>query len=73
MSTDCLTQPDFGVPAATDWVVANKELTPATRYCLKDLTTGDLLLVRVVAINAGGRSQPATLTYAVPIREVIGE
>ncbi|XP_019746430.1 myosin binding protein Ha isoform X4 [Hippocampus comes] len=55
----------------TDWVVANKELTPATRYCIKDLTTGDLLLVRVVAINAGGRSEPATLTYAVPIREVI--
>ncbi|XP_049611146.1 myosin binding protein Ha isoform X4 [Syngnathus scovelli] len=54
-----------------DWVVANKELTLATRYCIKDLTTGDLLLVRVVAVNAGGRSEPATLPQSVAIREVL--
>ncbi|XP_072305981.1 myosin binding protein Ha isoform X2 [Eucyclogobius newberryi] len=54
----------------TDWVVANEELTATTRYCIKNLTTGDLLLVRVVAVNAGGRSEPGVLAAAVPIREV---
>ncbi|XP_061127953.1 myosin binding protein Ha isoform X1 [Syngnathus typhle] len=54
-----------------DWVVANQELTPATRYCIKELTAGDLLLVRVLAVNAGGRSEPATLVQAVAIREVL--
>ncbi|XP_077369721.1 myosin binding protein Ha isoform X2 [Festucalex cinctus] len=55
----------------TNWVVANEVATPATRYCIKDLTAGDLLLVRVVAVNPGGRSEPATLAQAVPIREVV--
>ncbi|XP_077409431.1 myosin binding protein Ha isoform X1 [Vanacampus margaritifer] len=55
----------------TDWVAANEVATPATRYCIKDLTAGDLLLVRVVAVNPGGRSEPATLAQAVPIREVV--
>ncbi|XP_061646480.1 myosin binding protein Ha isoform X2 [Phyllopteryx taeniolatus] len=54
----------------TDWVAPNGELTPANRYRIKDLTPGDLLLVRVVAVNSAGRSQPGTLAQAVPIREV---
>ncbi|XP_051280948.1 myosin binding protein Ha isoform X3 [Dicentrarchus labrax] len=54
----------------TDWVVANEELTPANRYCIKDLTAGDLLHVRVVAVNPGGRSEPGTIAAPVPIREV---
>lgn len=58
---------------ATDWVVANEELTPANRYCIKNLTTGDLLHVRVVAVNAGGRSEPAVLPEPVLVREVVGE
>ena len=45
----------------------------ANRHVLKDLTTGDLLNVRVVAVNAGGRSEPAALVEPVPIREVVGE
>uniref|UniRef100_A0AAQ5YMG4 Myosin-binding protein H n=1 Tax=Amphiprion ocellaris TaxID=80972 RepID=A0AAQ5YMG4_AMPOC len=54
----------------TDWVVANEELTPANRYCIRNLTAGDLLRVRVVAVNPGGRSEPGTLAEPVPIREV---
>lgn len=55
----------------TDWVVANEELTPATHYCIKNLTTGDLLHVRVVAVNPGGRSEPGVLSAPVPIREIV--
>ncbi|XP_061835642.1 myosin binding protein Ha isoform X1 [Nerophis lumbriciformis] len=55
----------------TDWLVANEELTPTNRYCIKDLTAGDMLLVRVVAVNPSGRSEPGVLTQAVPIREVV--
>uniref|UniRef100_A0A3P8S129 Myosin-binding protein H n=1 Tax=Amphiprion percula TaxID=161767 RepID=A0A3P8S129_AMPPE len=54
----------------TDWVVANEELTPANRYCIRNLTAGDLLRVRVVAVNPGGRSEPGTLAEPVLIREV---
>uniref|UniRef100_A0A3P8S3F6 Myosin-binding protein H n=1 Tax=Amphiprion percula TaxID=161767 RepID=A0A3P8S3F6_AMPPE len=57
-------------PSATDWVVANEELTPANRYCIRNLTAGDLLRVRVVAVNPGGRSEPGTLAEPVLIREV---
>uniref|UniRef100_A0A8C9S745 Myosin-binding protein H n=1 Tax=Scleropages formosus TaxID=113540 RepID=A0A8C9S745_SCLFO len=55
----------------TDWVVANKELTASCRYAIKNLTTGDLLHLRVVAVNPGGRSPPATLAEPVKIREVV--
>lgn len=57
----------------SDWVVANSELTPANRFCIKDLTTGDRVNVRVVAVNAGGRSEAGALVEPVPIREVVGE
>ena len=58
---------------ATDWVVANAELTAANRLCIKELTTGDRLNVRVVAVNAGGPSEACVLAESVPIREVVGE
>ncbi|KAM9856090.1 myosin binding protein Ha [Aulostomus maculatus] len=54
----------------TDWVVANEELTSSNRYCIKNLTAGDRLHVRVVALNAGGPSEPGRLAEPVPIREV---
>lgn len=63
----------LGFPAATDWVVAQEELTASNRYCIKNLTNGDLLLVRVVAVNPGGRSEPGTLAEPVRIREIVGE
>ncbi|XP_030278902.1 myosin binding protein Ha isoform X4 [Sparus aurata] len=55
----------------SDWVVANEELTLANHYCIKNLTAGDLLHARVVAVNPGGRSEPGALAQAVPIREVV--
>lgn len=55
----------------TDWVVANEEVTSANRLCIKNLTAGDLLRVRVVAVNPGGRSEPAALAEPVPIREIV--
>lgn len=54
-------------------MAANEELTPSNRYCIKNLTAGDLLRVRVVAVNPGGRSEPGTLPDPVPIREIVGE
>ncbi|XP_068589937.1 myosin binding protein Ha isoform X1 [Cebidichthys violaceus] len=54
----------------TDWVVAQEELTSTNCYCIKNLTAGDLLHVRVVAVNRGGRSEPGTLAEPVPIREI---
>ncbi|XP_073326553.1 myosin-binding protein H-like isoform X1 [Pagrus major] len=55
----------------SDWVVANEELTLANHYCIKNLTAGDLLHARVVAVNPGGRSEPGALAQPVPIREVV--
>lgn len=54
----------------SDWVTANEELTQANRFSLKNLMAGDLLRVRVVAVNPGGRSDPGVLAEPVPIREV---
>ncbi|XP_070825048.1 myosin binding protein Ha isoform X2 [Chaetodon trifascialis] len=60
---------EYHKDGTSDWVVA-QELTSANRCCIKNLTAGDLLHVRVVAVNAGGRSEPGTLAGPVPIREV---
>lgn len=57
---------------AGDWKAANEELTVSCRYIIKNQTTGDRLNIRVVAINPGGRSPPATLADAVLVREVVG-
>lgn len=54
-------------------MVANEALTQSNRYLIKNLTAGDLLHVRVVAVNPGGRSEPGSLAAPVPIREVAGE
>ncbi|XP_051946873.1 myosin-binding protein H-like isoform X2 [Xyrauchen texanus] len=56
---------------SSEWVVANTELTVSNRFVIKDLTTGDMLNIRVVAVNAGGCSEPATLAESVPVREIV--
>ncbi|XP_056588695.1 myosin binding protein Ha isoform X1 [Triplophysa dalaica] len=56
---------------SSEWVVANVELNPSNRLVIKNLTTGDLLNIRVVAVNVGGRSEPATLPQPVVIREIL--
>ncbi|KAJ8393588.1 hypothetical protein AAFF_G00060610 [Aldrovandia affinis] len=55
----------------TDWVVVNEQLTEANRLVIQDLTKGDSLHVRVVAVNAGGRSEPAVLAEPVKVTEVV--
>lgn len=59
-------------PAAEDWKAANEELQKSCRYIIKNLTTGERLKIRVVAVNAGGRSPPAALPEAVLVKEVAG-
>ncbi|XP_051561825.1 myosin-binding protein H-like isoform X2 [Myxocyprinus asiaticus] len=54
-----------------DWKAANEELTISCRYIIKNQTTGDRLNIRVVAMNPGGRSPPATLPDPVLVREVV--
>ncbi|CAL8383035.1 unnamed protein product [Boreogadus saida] len=53
-----------------DWKAVNEELHKSTRYAIKNQTTGDKLKIRVVAVNAGGRSAPGTLPEAVLVKEV---
>ncbi|XP_074496455.1 myosin binding protein Hb isoform X1 [Sebastes fasciatus] len=53
-----------------DWKAVNEELHKSTRYMIKNQTTGDRLKIRVVALNAGGRSTPLTLPEAVLVKEV---
>ncbi|KAI7808105.1 myosin binding protein Hb isoform X1 [Triplophysa rosa] len=54
-----------------DWKAVNEELTVSCRYVIKNQTTGDRLNIRVVAMNPGGGSPPATLADAVLVREVV--
>ncbi|TRY89648.1 hypothetical protein DNTS_021527 [Danionella cerebrum] len=54
-----------------EWKAANEEVTVSCRYVIKNQTTGDRLNIRVVAMNPGGRSAPATLAESVLVREVV--
>lgn len=62
----------FVLPAE-DWKAVNEELQKSCRYVIKNQTTGDRLKIRVVAVNAGGRSPPVTLPEAVLVKEVAGK
>ncbi|XP_042349914.1 myosin binding protein Hb [Plectropomus leopardus] len=53
-----------------DWKVVNEDLQKSCRYIIKNQTTGDRLKIRVVAMNAGGRSPPVALPEAVLVKEV---
>uniref|UniRef100_A0A3B4T4X4 Myosin-binding protein H n=1 Tax=Seriola dumerili TaxID=41447 RepID=A0A3B4T4X4_SERDU len=53
-----------------DWKAVNEALQKSCRYVIKNQTTGDRLKIRVVAVNAGGRSPPVTLPEAVLVKEV---
>ncbi|XP_034389197.1 myosin binding protein Hb [Cyclopterus lumpus] len=53
-----------------DWKAVNEDLQKSCRYVIKNLTTGDRLKIRVVALNAGGRSPPVALPEAVLVKEV---
>ncbi|XP_019952504.2 myosin binding protein Hb isoform X11 [Paralichthys olivaceus] len=53
-----------------DWKAVNEDLQKSCRYVIKNQTTGDRLKIRVVAVNAGGRSPPVTLPEAVLVKEI---
>ncbi|GAA6216804.1 myosin-binding protein H-like [Lates japonicus] len=53
-----------------DWKAVNEDLQKSCRYVIKNQTTGDRLKIRVVAVNAGGRSPPVALPEAVLVKEV---
>ncbi|XP_029907908.1 myosin binding protein Hb [Myripristis murdjan] len=53
-----------------DWKAVNEDLQKSCRYVIKNQTTGDRLKIRVVAVNAGGRSPPVSLPEAVLVKEV---
>lgn len=57
---------------ATDWVAANTKPFLSTRYVIRDLTSGDKLLIRVKAVKGDGVSEPAVLDQPLLIREVLG-
>lgn len=59
--------------SAEDWKAVNEDLQKSCRYVIKNLTTGDRLKIRVVALNAGGRSPPVALPEAILVKEVAGE
>ncbi|XP_016366847.1 myosin binding protein Ha [Sinocyclocheilus rhinocerous] len=56
---------------SSEWVVANSELITSSRFVISGLIAGDLLNIRVVAVNAGGRSEPVALAQPVPVREIV--
>ncbi|KAF7658839.1 hypothetical protein LDENG_00006710, partial [Lucifuga dentata] len=62
---------EYRKDGSEDWVQANKEPIDKNHYRVKGLPAGEKLLFRVVAINAAGRSPPATLSQAVTIREIM--
>lgn len=59
--------------SAEEWKAVNEEPQKSCRYVIKNQTTGDRLKIRVVAVNAGGRSPPVTLPEPVLVKEVAGK
>ncbi|XP_072568757.1 myosin binding protein Cb [Paramormyrops kingsleyae] len=55
----------------TEWVRANKDLVVKNSYTVRDLTTGERMNFRVVAVNMAGQSPPALLDQPVTIREIM--
>lgn len=51
----------------------NQEPFLSTRCTVPDLSSGDKIHVRVVAVSASGTSAPATLEQPVLIREILRE
>ncbi|XP_077386057.1 myosin binding protein Hb [Festucalex cinctus] len=53
-----------------DWKAVSEDLQKSCRCVIKNQMTGDRLKIRVVAVNAGGRSPPVALPEAVVVKEV---
>ncbi|KAJ8258081.1 hypothetical protein GJAV_G00192940 [Gymnothorax javanicus] len=54
----------------SDWVAVNEKLTEDNRMVIDNLTNGDLLYIRVLAVNAGGPSTPAVLPEPIKVTEI---
>lgn len=59
--------------AGSDWKAVNQEPFLSARYTIPNLSSGDKIHVRVVAVSASGTSVPAALEQPVLIREILRE
>ncbi|XP_066480779.1 myosin-binding protein H [Tiliqua scincoides] len=55
----------------SEWVVSNEKPFLSTRYVIRNLTSGDKLLIRVTAVKGDGVSDPAVLDQPLLIREIL--
>ncbi|XP_049757628.1 myosin-binding protein C, fast-type [Elephas maximus indicus] len=62
---------EYCLEGSNEWIPANTEPTERCGFTVKNLPTGAKITFRVVAVNIAGRSQPATLTQPVTIREIV--
>nr|XP_043893332.1 myosin binding protein Ha isoform X2 [Solea senegalensis] len=61
---------EYRKDGTSDWIVANEYPTQGNHYCIKNLTTGDLMHARVFAVNRAARSEPGVLAEPVIIHEI---
>uniref|UniRef100_A0A8C4LLC7 Myosin binding protein C, fast type n=1 Tax=Equus asinus asinus TaxID=83772 RepID=A0A8C4LLC7_EQUAS len=61
---------EYCVEGSDEWIPANTEPVERCGFTVKNLPTGAKIVFRVVGVNIAGRSQPATLTQPVTIREI---
>nr|XP_044614749.1 myosin-binding protein C, fast-type isoform X2 [Equus asinus] len=62
---------EYCVEGSDEWIPANTEPVERCGFTVKNLPTGAKIVFRVVGVNIAGRSQPATLTQPVTIREIV--
>ncbi|XP_045148555.1 myosin-binding protein C, fast-type [Echinops telfairi] len=62
---------EYCLEESEEWLPANTEPVERCGFTVKDLPTGARVIFRVVGVNIAGRSEPATLTQPVTIREIV--
>ncbi|XP_007955834.1 myosin-binding protein C, fast-type [Orycteropus afer afer] len=62
---------EYCLEGSDEWIPANTEPVERCGFTVKNLPTGAKILFRVVGVNIAGRSEPATLTQPVTIREIV--
>ncbi|MEE6517472.1 hypothetical protein FKM82_027683, partial [Ascaphus truei] len=62
---------EYQKEGSVEWILVNKEPSVSTRYAIKELATGDKILVRVKAVSKAGISPPTALEHFVQIREIV--
>ncbi|KAJ7331843.1 hypothetical protein JRQ81_014023 [Phrynocephalus forsythii] len=56
---------------STNWVRANNKPFLSTRYVIHNLTSGDKIHIRVMAVKDDAESEPAVLDLPVLVREIL--